>query len=68
MKDEANDEANPQEDSNTEARFQQSRFANLLKVHPRTDTPPKIRCTSAEHPILGEQIWRTASAFQKNFK
>ena len=68
MKDEANDEANPQEDNNAEARIQQSRFATLLKLHPRTDTPPKIYCTSAEHPILGEQIWRTASAFQKNFK
>ena len=42
-------EVNPQENTNTEARSQQSRFATLLKSHPCTDTPLKIRSTSAEH-------------------
>ena len=50
-------EANPQEKSNTEAQSQQSRFATLLKSYPCTDTPPKIRSTSAEHPLLGEHLW-----------
>ena len=60
-------EANPQE-NNAEARRQQSRFATLLKSHPHTDMRPKICSTSAEHPPLGEHLWGTASACQKNFK
>ena len=44
-------EVNPQENTNTEARIQQSRFATLLKSHPCTDTPPEIPSTSAEHPL-----------------
>ena len=44
-------EENPQENTNTEARFQQSLFATLLKSHPCTDTPPEIPSTSAEHPL-----------------
>ena len=44
-------EVNPQENTNTEARSQQSRFATLLKSHPCTDTPPEIPRTSAEHPL-----------------
>ena len=44
-------EENPQENTNTEARFQQSRFATLLKSQPCTDTPPEIPSTSAEHPL-----------------
>ena len=44
-------EENPQENTNTEARSQQSRFATLLKSHPCTDTPPEIPRTSAEHPL-----------------
>ena len=52
-------EVNPQENTNTDARSQQSRFAILLKPHPCTDTPPKILSTSAEHPSPGEQLWRT---------
>ena len=47
-------EANPQENTNAEARSQQSRFATLLKSHSCTDTPPKIHSTSAEHPPPGE--------------
>ena len=43
-------EENPQENTNTEARSQQSRFATLLKSHPCTDASPKIRSTSAEYP------------------
>ena len=61
-------EANPQENNNAEARSQQSRSATLLKLHQRTDTPLKIRSTSAKHPPLGEHIWGTACACQKNFK
>ena len=62
-------EANPrQENNNAEARSQRSRFATLLKSHPRTVTPPKIRSTSAEHHPLGEHLWGTASVCQKNFK
>ena len=61
-------EANPQENNNTEARSQQSRFATLFKSHPRTDTTPKIRSTSAEHTPLGEHLWGTASVCQKNIK
>ena len=61
-------EANPQENNNAEAQPQQSRFATLLKSHPRTVTPPKIRSTFAEHPPPGEHLWGTASACQKNFK
>ena len=61
-------EANPQENNNSEAQPQQIRFATLLKSHPRTGTPSKIRSTSAEHPSPGEHIWGTASACQKNFK
>ena len=61
-------EANSQENSNAEAQSQQSRFATLLKSHPPTDTPPKIRSTSAGHPPLEEHLWGTASACQKNLK
>ena len=61
-------EANPQENNNAEARSQQSRFATLLKPHPRTDTPPKIRSTSADHLPPGVNLWGTASACQNNFK
>ena len=49
-------------------RSQQSGFETLLKSHPRTDTPPKIRGTSAKHRPPGEHLWRTASTGQKNFK
>ena len=45
-----------------------SRFATLLKSHPRTDRPSKIRSTSTEHPPLGEHLRGTASACQKKFK
>ena len=61
-------EASPQENSNAEARSQQSRFETLLKSHPRMDAPPKICRTSAEHPPSGEQLWGAASIYQKNFK
>ena len=61
-------EANPQENNNAEAQPRQSRLAALLKSHPRTDMPPKIRSTSAERPPPGEHFWGTASACQKNFK
>ena len=44
-------EANQQENTNTEKRSQQSRFGSLLRSHPCTDTPPKIRSTSAESPL-----------------
>ena len=47
-------EANPQENTNAEARSQQSPFATLLKSRPCTDTPPKIRSTSAEYPLPPE--------------
>ena len=53
--------ANPQENNSAEVRSQQSRFATLLKSHPRTDTPPKILSTFAEHPPPGEHLWGTAS-------
>ena len=61
-------EVNPQENNNAEVRSQQSCFATLLKSHPRTDTPQKIRSTSPEHPLSGEHFWGTASACQKNLK
>ena len=60
-------ETNPQE-NNAEARSQQSRFATLLKSQPRTDSPPTICSTSAEHPSPGDHLWGTASACQKNFR
>ena len=44
-------EVNPQENNNVEVPSQQSRLVNLLKSHPRIDTPPKIRRTSKEHPL-----------------
>ena len=47
-------EANPQENTNAEARSQQGHFATLLKSQPCTDMPPKIRSTSEEHPSLRE--------------
>ena len=53
-------EANPQENNRAEARPQQSRFATLLKSHPR------IQSTLAEH--LGEHLWETAPVCQKSFK
>ena len=43
-------EAHPGESKRAEARSQQSRFATLLKSHPRTYAPPKICSTSAGHP------------------
>ena len=65
-------EANPQENTNAEARSQQSCFATLLKSHPSTDMPLDIRSTSAEHlcpppaehlcPPPAEHLWGTASA------
>ena len=58
-------EVNPQENTNTKTRYQQSRFATLLKSHPCTDPPPEIPSTSAEHalpPLPGEHLWRTDSA------
>ena len=61
-------EANPQEYNNAKARSQQSRFATLLKLHPRTNMPPKIRSTSAEHPPPGKHLWGTSSTCQENFK
>ena len=48
--DAARNEINPQENTNTEAWSQQSRFATLLKSHPCSDTPPEIPSTSAEQP------------------
>ena len=60
--------ANSEKNNNAQARSQQSHFATLLKSHPRTDTPPKIRSTSAEHPPREEHLWGTASACQKNLK
>ena len=57
--------ANSEKNNNAQARSQQSHFATLLKSHPRTDTPPKIRSTSAEHPPLGEHLWET---LEGNFK
>ena len=45
-----------------------SRFASLLKSHPRTDAPPKIRNTSTEYPPLGQHLRVIASACQKKFK
>ena len=61
-------EANLQENNIAEARSQQSRFATLLKSHPRTDKSSKIRSTSAEHAYPGENQRETASACKKNFK
>ena len=46
-------EVNPQENTSTEARSQQSRFATLLKSHPGTDASPEIPSTSAEHLPTG---------------
>ena len=64
--DASRNEENPQENTNTEARSQQSCFATLLKSHPWTDPPPEIPSTSAEHSPPGEHLWRTDSACQKN--
>ena len=61
-KDAHRNEVNPQENINTEARSQQSRFATLLKSHPCTDMSPEIPSTSAEHSSPGEHLWRTDSA------
>ena len=60
-------EANSQVNNNVEARSQQNHFTTL-KSHPRTYALPKISSTSTEHPPLGEHLWGTATAFQKNFK
>ena len=60
--------ANPHKNNRTEARSQQSRFATLLKSHPRTDVPPRIRSTPTEHLSTGEHLWGTASVCQKSFK
>ena len=59
-------EANPQENKNAEAQPQQSRFATLLKSHPHTDTPLKIRSTSTEHPPPGEHLWGTVKRILKD--
>ena len=40
--------ANPHENNRAKARSQQTHFATLLKSHPRTDVPPRIRSTPAE--------------------
>ena len=61
-------EANSQDNNNAEVQSQQSRFATLLKSQSRTDTPPKIRSTSTEHPPLGQHLRGTASACQEEFK
>ena len=61
-------EANPQENNNAEARSQQSRFETLLKSHPCTDAPPKIRSTPEEGPPPGEHLCGIACAYEKNFK
>ena len=50
-------EANPQEDNHAEAQSQRSRFATLLKSHPRTDAPPRIRSTLPEYLSLREHLW-----------
>ena len=42
--------------------------AALLKSQLRTDAPPKIRITDAEHGLLGEHIWGTVSLYQKSFE
>ena len=55
-------EENLQENTNTDARSQQSRFATLLKSHACTDTAAEILSTSAEHSPPGEHLWRTDSA------
>ena len=55
-------EENPQENTNTEARSQENRFANLLKSHPCTDAPTEILSTSLEHSPPGQHLWRTDSA------
>ena len=60
--------ANPHKNNRAEARSQQSRFATLLKSHPRTDVPPRIRSTPTEHLSTGEHLWGTASVCQKSFK
>ena len=61
-------EANSQENNNLEGQPQQNRFGTLLKLHPCTDTPPKIRSIFTEHPPPGEHLWGTASVCKKNFK
>ena len=61
-------EANPQENNRAEARSQQSRFAALLKSHPRTDAPPRIQSTTTEHLSPGEHLWETAPVCLKSFK
>ena len=40
----------------------------LLRSHPRTVTPLKIRSTPAERPFPGEHLRDTASVYQKSFK
>ena len=60
--------ANPQENNRAEAQSQQSRFGTLLKLHPRTDAPPGIHSTPAEHHSPGEHLWETAPVCQKSFK
>ena len=39
-----------------------------LQSHSRTNKPPKIRSTSAEHSPPEEHLWGTASASQKILK
>ena len=59
---------NAQENNRTEVQSQQSRFATLLKSHPRTDVPPRIQSTPAEHLSLREHLWETALVCQNSFK
>ena len=56
-----------QESNNAAPQSQQGCYATLFKSHPRTDQPPKICSTSTEHSPLGEQLWVTDAAWQKNF-
>ena len=60
-------EANFQEKNHAEAQSQQSRFATLLKSHPRTDMLPKFRGTHAEHSPSGEQFLGGCFNMSKEF-
>ena len=55
-------EANPQENHNAVVQSQQNLFASLLKSHPRTCSPRKIRST------FTELLRGTTSACQKKSK
>ena len=60
--------ANPHKNNRAEARSQQSRFATLLKSHPRTDVPPENPQHTRRNLSPGEHLWGTASVCQKSFK